>query len=439
MSIKQPKPLQIRLPFSVPKPNKSTNTESKICGICRKRESRYTCPRCNILYCSLDCFRDESHAQCSEPFYRSTILSSIATDPKVGMDEKKNMMDMLRRFEDAQADGEDPEEILKQLQELEKEEEEHDELLEKLQGIDLNTIDSNELFHLLPQDHRDAFLAALKNPESEEAKELLEQATRSEQQNPEERPVPNALPWWEDDLSGDSDDNDDAEAEGEEQGLRRPDVAPMPREIPQEVLSAISPPEGVGNKLVYNAIAICIAYLHTLLSFRLPSLSLDYLHEADILPQEIKEFIGKSLPFLIDQKSTVRYENIPSAWGSVWDKITLEKSSARSETDIKALHHLLSILPSLLHPPITTPSYPKLFYVLSDLYGLYSTPKSGGAIPRKLAFYTKALSALSRSDWLVLERLAQNELSKLVDEQEDGLDFDGMDKETDNRRENLLL
>ncbi|WWC72945.1 uncharacterized protein I206_106909 [Kwoniella pini CBS 10737] len=419
MSIKQPKPLQIRLPFSVPKPNKSTNTESKICGICRKNESRYTCPRCNILYCSLDCFRDEAHTQCSEPFYKSTVLSSIATDPKVGMDEKKNMIDLLKRFEEAQAEGENSEDFLKQLEELEKEEEDQDELLEKLQGIDLDEIDSNQLFHLLPQQHRDAFLSALKDPESAEAKILLEQATQSDENQGD---VPKVLPWWEDQL----------EDEEEQDELSNVNVASIPDTIPDGTLHDISPPEGVGNKLVYNAIAICIAYLHTLLSFRLPSLSPEYIQDADVTVQEIKEYIGQLIPFLIDQKSTVRYENLSSAWGSIWDKINQEHSSNQPNT--KALQHLLTILPILLHPPITTPSHPKLFNVLGDLYNLYKIPKAGAAVTKKLAFYTKALRSVSRSEWLTLKKSVENELHKLEDQDEDH-----NNKNNDNKRENLLL
>ncbi|OCF79062.1 hypothetical protein I204_01006 [Kwoniella mangroviensis CBS 8886] len=411
MSIRQPKPLQIRLPFSVPKPNKSTNTDIKICGICRKKESKYVCPRCNILYCSLDCFRDESHSQCSEPFYKSTVLSSIAADPKAGLEEKKSMVEMLKRFEESQAEGgEGSEEFLKELEELEREEEEYDELLEKLDGVDLDSIDSNQLFHLLPQQHRDAFLAALKNPDSEEAKELLEEATKDED---EDRDVPGVYPWWEEQqLQENKEADDDDEAE-EKTRIR---TAPVPGLIPDEIINAISPPDGVGQKLIYNAVAICIAYLHTLLSFRLPSLSSNYLQQANITPQEVKEYIGKLVPFLIDPKSTVRYENPSSAWGKVWDNIVEDPSSHSS---ISTLQHLLSLVPPLFHPPIVQPSFPKVFNVFSNLYHFYGIPKSGGAVPRKLAFYYKALLSLNRSDWLGIEKQLGNELETIKIEHED--------------------
>ncbi|WRT69223.1 uncharacterized protein IL334_006207 [Kwoniella shivajii] len=421
MSIKQPKPLQIRLPFSVPKPNKSTNTDTRICGICRKNQSRYTCPRCNIVYCSLDCFRDESHAQCSEPFYKSTVLSSIASDPKAGLDEKKNMIEMLRRFEQAQAEGGG--DTLAELEELERHEEDEDELLEKLKDIDLDEIDSNQLFHLLPQHHRDAFLTALKNPDSQEAKELLDEATKPTNT----LKTPSVLPWWEDHLNEDSDGEEEQDSHAEVEKL---ETASMPELLPNQVINTISPPEGVGKKLIYNAVAICIAYLHTLLSFRLPALSYAYLQESDISPQEMKEYLGQLVPFLVQPKSTTRYENLSSAWGDVWDKIGDEMSSPPT---ISILLQLLSLLPSLIHPPIITTSSPKIFNLLSDLYHLFSTPKAGGAIPRKIAFYFKSLQSLTRQDWLLLEREVERELNRLKDEDEN------VDAEQPERRERLEM
>ena len=57
-------------------------------------------------------------------------MESIAVDPKAGLDEKKQMLEMLKRFEEAQADGED---LTSELNE----ELEEDELEKALAGIDL--------------------------------------------------------------------------------------------------------------------------------------------------------------------------------------------------------------------------------------------------------------------------------------------------------------
>lgn len=73
--------------------------KTPFCGICRRQFSRYTCPRCNLLYCSLSCFRTEAHSQCTEPFYRDQLASDIHTEPSTSAAERKAMLELLKRFE----------------------------------------------------------------------------------------------------------------------------------------------------------------------------------------------------------------------------------------------------------------------------------------------------------------------------------------------------
>lgn len=79
----------------------------------------------------------QAHSQCSEPFYRTTVMDQIAADPKAEFEEKRKMMDMLRRFEEAAADGEDT------IAALESEEgnEDEDELAAALEGVDLGELE----------------------------------------------------------------------------------------------------------------------------------------------------------------------------------------------------------------------------------------------------------------------------------------------------------
>jgi hypothetical protein len=60
-------------------------------------------------------------------------MDQIATDPQAGLDEKKSMIEMLRRFEQ-QAGGEDggPDDF-----DQDEEEEEEDELERRLRDVDL--------------------------------------------------------------------------------------------------------------------------------------------------------------------------------------------------------------------------------------------------------------------------------------------------------------
>jgi hypothetical protein len=61
-------------------------------------------------------------------------MESIASDPKADQEEKRRMMEMLRRFEDAAAEGDD---ALAELEEEEGDEDEDDELAAALEGLDL--------------------------------------------------------------------------------------------------------------------------------------------------------------------------------------------------------------------------------------------------------------------------------------------------------------
>lgn len=192
------------------------------------------------------------------------MLDSISADPKAGLEEKKAMMGMLRRFEDEQAEGGDG--LGLGLADLEESDEE-DELRGQLEGVDLGEfriplvqlsghhnivsrlttlgieeIDSNKLFALLPQKHRDAFIAALRDPESVEAKDLLDSAVKTE--DGDGPPLPDVLPWWE--------HTEQLENDPETQTR----YAPPPSPVDESLLAGITPPPGTGLRLVYNATAI---------------------------------------------------------------------------------------------------------------------------------------------------------------------------------------
>ena len=99
------------------------------------------------------------------------------------------------------------------------------------------------MFHLLPQEHRDAFIAAIRDPGSEAGRELLESAKGEEGDG---LILPAVLPWWESSEIKDELDEDEDEL----------DFADEPEPISEQVIMGITPPEGVGRKLVYNALAI---------------------------------------------------------------------------------------------------------------------------------------------------------------------------------------
>ena len=94
--------------------------------------SRYTCPHCNLHYCSLSCFRAPVHASCSESFDRKSLLDDINSARDKTGEEKQAMLDMLRKFEEDNLQQEEEGEQFE-----ESDDEERQALEERLSGMDL--------------------------------------------------------------------------------------------------------------------------------------------------------------------------------------------------------------------------------------------------------------------------------------------------------------
>ena len=70
--------------------------EKPTCKLCLKEEGIYTCPRCNIIYCSLQCYKCEAHANCSESFYKHCFMEGLKDSD--GTDRQKMMEKMADRM-----------------------------------------------------------------------------------------------------------------------------------------------------------------------------------------------------------------------------------------------------------------------------------------------------------------------------------------------------
>ncbi|XP_005186078.3 zinc finger HIT domain-containing protein 2 isoform X1 [Musca domestica] len=78
-----------------------------LCQICNKQKFKYTCPRCNIAYCSVDCYKSQAHIKCSEAFYKQCIQDELAAKMGDGgqgnSDDVRKMYDILRRIRESDA------------------------------------------------------------------------------------------------------------------------------------------------------------------------------------------------------------------------------------------------------------------------------------------------------------------------------------------------
>ncbi|KAI8384804.1 uncharacterized protein BYT42DRAFT_512541 [Radiomyces spectabilis] len=143
-----------------------------LCYVCQKQFSNYICPRCNLRYCSLACYKDLQHADCTESFYRDSITAEIQSRD-LDQDGKRQMLELLRRFE--------AENDTAQLEEEEGEKDEEDDLLERFGNLDIEKADMDEIWDKLTEKERQEFQSLLSQETA--AADMLS--------------LPPYQPWWE--------------------------------------------------------------------------------------------------------------------------------------------------------------------------------------------------------------------------------------------------
>nr|CAH7714114.1 unnamed protein product [Callosobruchus chinensis] len=164
-------------------------TESNTCKICDNALAKYSCPKCNILYCSMSCYQSSTHLECSEAFYKDNVMSELNLS-KHDEEAKAKMLDILQRthennrisFSDDAESLEGAEcsffDFINATEGSEEHDSDDDEVLDisdRLDGVNLD--DSDQVWDILTEDERHAFVAFLK---SDDVSKL----------------VPSWQPWW---------------------------------------------------------------------------------------------------------------------------------------------------------------------------------------------------------------------------------------------------
>ncbi|KAJ3768433.1 hypothetical protein FB446DRAFT_650441 [Lentinula raphanica] len=326
---------------------------------CRRQIARYTCPQCNIPYCSSTCFKSPAHADCSESFYKK----QIETDARSGLEanptqtqERLKMMEILRRFEEDNDNdslghfGEDDGE--------ENGEEDEDDLAKRLAGIDIASASPNLLWSLLSDSERAQFIKAVQDPSSGLSQELL--------LSDELRSEVTYRPWWE----GRSHQDDSTQLKQRNPLLSldartSPPYLPEPIPIPSSMIQpnqlqpqAKPTPNGPGPSLLYNLCAICFAYAY--ITRRLAKSPLasgpsrfDTENSQDIEDiEESKRILAQLVPFLIKRKSAVLYSTVSDAIDDVWSKSTVSTSTStsNSHSETSTFSVLMQDTATLLRP-----------------------------------------------------------------------------------------
>lgn len=72
------------------------HSSATLCRICQNHEARYACPRCEVPYCSVDCYKrhDGGGGSCTEGFYQERVSSVLGLEAK---DASQSMESILNR------------------------------------------------------------------------------------------------------------------------------------------------------------------------------------------------------------------------------------------------------------------------------------------------------------------------------------------------------
>ncbi|KAJ9117521.1 hypothetical protein QFC22_004371 [Naganishia vaughanmartiniae] len=442
------------------------------------------------------------HAQCSEPFYASAIREAIRSDSASSSDEKNKMMEMLARFERGESEGGGSgdgstvnglEELLKGMGGISEndesggahiEEEDDEEGFEALMALkmqlsenpdlasfhQLENMDMQDLVNLLPPAHRDEFLSLLSNPDADQVQRLLGSLEESDRKAVENE----SLPWFLTSERGQAVEEEDGETEQNFPEIR---TKFYPKPAPTTVTEGLKVNPSIAIKLLYNTLAICMAYVHLLVTHALPSLQYTPSErpsssDSHQLRAEVLDEFLDLVPFLGDKESTLRYTSVKEAWEDVWTRIgSRQTHKGNAEENVAnvfrfRLIHMLEKTQKLLVPSLDLgkASEHGVNLVLSDLYAAFSATeatlfnsKSGVvgsesvnadrakfdkrhqkrrlAAAKKLVFYLGALQSIrlefDRKVWLDLSAEVEKTIIKLKSE----TDNKGVDDQDPNHTE----
>ncbi|KAJ3482590.1 hypothetical protein NLI96_g6874 [Meripilus lineatus] len=173
--------------------------------------------------------KEEEHAECSETFYRKEIESDVKTNP-TSNEEKQKMIELLKRFEEDTLDD--------QLDE----EDTGDRLADRLENLDIDSASYDDLWIALTPAERDKSLAALRDPTSELAQQLL---TSEQLENDR------VAPWW--DNGNDNPIGNSPEPFASSRDIRQARFGHRPEvmDIPQQLQTSQAQ-----NPLLHNTVAL---------------------------------------------------------------------------------------------------------------------------------------------------------------------------------------
>ncbi|XP_063986006.1 zinc finger HIT domain-containing protein 2 [Diachasmimorpha longicaudata] len=309
----------------------AASSSTHLCQICNAVPQRYTCPKCTITYCSMNCYKSTSHSNCSEEFYKEWVeaeIKSQSNDPE----QKKIMTEILRRVHEQDTNAlfnESEEDADGLCDELDSDDDEDvPDLADRIRNVNLD--DANELWGILTDAERQEFEALLRNGE-------------------EGKLLPEWTPWWssksnEKQLIKEIDDQERVEMVGR---------CPKLLEIPY-----ISAVEKAATTVSFNIINVLYSYV--LMVFHYDG---DHQNSA-------KEAVSMFLQLCDSLGSNKIFDNEESALDAVTEKAADHQLLSDEEDNV-----ILDHLKQLIQGPNKTERSFYMLAAISDLHHLFTSAK----------------------------------------------------------------
>lgn len=141
-----------------------------LCAICQCDNANYQCPRCNIRYCSMKCYKDKTHMECTEAFYKDNIAEELKSQP-IDASKREHMLRQLRAFEEGNEDFVDSDD---------EEEDDENDISRRFDDLDIDSADVQSIWDRLTPEEQQKFFNMIdsRNPELEQVLKMY-------------------VPWWE--------------------------------------------------------------------------------------------------------------------------------------------------------------------------------------------------------------------------------------------------
>ncbi|XP_043929039.1 zinc finger HIT domain-containing protein 2 [Protopterus annectens] len=122
-----------------------------VCRLCFSALGRYTCPKCNVQFCSVSCYQGKTHQSCSEKFYKDCVFQHLKLEQS-SPEQRRKMEEILLRAlveqgVEEMAGGDDDKNERAEAITLE----------ERLAGLDIEEASEDDLWGKLTEEERKEF------------------------------------------------------------------------------------------------------------------------------------------------------------------------------------------------------------------------------------------------------------------------------------------